>query len=303
MSSYLEPLASQGDIYYHRLTEAMKHAFAIRLSLGDPMFVNSTGPINALLSDKYMNSLRQSTNDFSVLPIEKYGGIYNVKYSSKTDHGTTHLSVIDKNGNAIALTTTINTYFGSKVVSPSTGILFNNQMDDFSVPNSVGNFFNLAPSPQNFPEPFKRPLSSMSPSIVLKENGDIRLIGGASGGPRIITSTVQVILNFIGRGKSLLESFQEPRIHSQLFPQEVELEHQHLISGLSIIAGSNIKKMLLSRNHNISESPQSMGVTQFISKNCYLYLISLIFNKGVNSDTNLIEAVSDPRKNGKPFGL
>lgn len=192
MSSISQPLVSQGAIYYHRLVEAMKHGFAMRLHLADPEYVNTTDVVRALLSYDFMRALQDSTKDDTVLPLSHYGGIYNMTHISPKDAGTSHLSVVDAQGNAVALTTTINTYFGSKVVSPSTGILFNNQMDDFSIPGA-SNYFGLAPSPYNYPAPYKRPLSSMSPSIVLDGvGGKVRMTGGASGGPKIITATLQV---------------------------------------------------------------------------------------------------------------
>jgi gamma-glutamyltranspeptidase/glutathione hydrolase/leukotriene-C4 hydrolase len=287
VEGYLDPLVSQGGIYYHRLAEAMNHAFAIRISLGDPAFVNTTGPIDALLSENYMGELRGITSDTHCLSLIEYGGKYNYTHASIEDHGTTHLSVVDSKGNAVALTSTINTYFGSKVVSPSTGIIFNNQMDDFSIPNSA-NYFGLHPSPVNYPEPGKRPLSSMSPSLVLDSSGSkVRLIGGGSGGPRIITATVQVILNFIGLGMDLLSAVTEPRIHTQLFPQYVDVEDHYLVSGLKIQASSLVYKSLLNRYHNITHHNGSMGVSQFIS---------------IDPDSNLITAVSDPRKGGIPSG-
>jgi gamma-glutamyltranspeptidase/glutathione hydrolase/leukotriene-C4 hydrolase len=192
MSSYAEPLVSQGLLYTHRLVEGMKHGFAMRLHLADPEYVNTTEVVRALLSYDFMRDLQLHTMDDTVLPLAAYGGKYNMTYISPPDSGTTHLSVVDKQGNAVALTSTINTYFGSKVVSPSTGILFNNQMDDFSIPGA-SNYFGLAPSPFNYPAPYKRPLSSMSPSIILEgATGKLRLVGGGSGGPHIITATLQV---------------------------------------------------------------------------------------------------------------
>ena len=131
MDGFAEPLASEGLVYNHRLVEACKNAFAIRMSLADPAFVNTTGPIAALTSKTYMNALREDMNDAHVLPLYDYGGEYNldkVRRFLPEDHGTSHLSVIDKHGNAVALTSTVNTYFGSKIVSASTGIVFNNQM-------------------------------------------------------------------------------------------------------------------------------------------------------------------------------
>jgi gamma-glutamyltranspeptidase/glutathione hydrolase/leukotriene-C4 hydrolase len=131
MDGFPEPLASEGLVYNHRLVEAFKNVFAIRMSLGDPAFVNTTGPISALTSRNYIGSLRARVNDAHVLPLSEYGGLYNIGKSRRflpADHGTSHLSVIDVNGNAVSLTSTVNTYFGSKIVSAATGIVFNNQM-------------------------------------------------------------------------------------------------------------------------------------------------------------------------------
>jgi len=160
-----------------------------------------------------------------------------------TDHGTTHLSVVDNDGNAVALTSTVNTYFGSKVVSKSTGIVLNNQMDDFSVPGA-SNYFGLIASPYNYPQPGKRPLSSMSPSVLVHKTREVvidgvtyeqggsrrtrkvRLVGGGSGGPRIISATAQVILNAITLGKGVLSSVIQPKIHHQLVPYKIYAEHE-----------------------------------------------------------------------------
>jgi hypothetical protein len=159
-----------------------------------------------------------------------------------TDHGTTHLSVVDNDGSAVALTSTVNTFFGSKVVSKSTGIVLNNQMDDFSVPGA-SNYFGLIPSPYNYPEGGKRPLSSMSPSILVHRSREIevggvtyqqggarrdrkvRLVGGGSGGPRIISATAQVILNVVTLGKGILSAVIQPKLHHQLVPYMIYAEH------------------------------------------------------------------------------
>ena len=221
----------------------------------------SWAALNAMINDSYIASLRQQTLDDACLSdITLYGGEYsglvlfgpddevktdptyttekfkttpNVNnelhrkslWSMPIDHGTTHLSVIDKYGNAVGITSTINTYFGSKVISPSTGILFNNEMDDFSIPNST-NYFGLHPSESNYVKPYKRPLSSMSPSILLDESGRVQLIGGASGGPHIITATAQVLLKYISEGLDLVSAIFSPRLHSQLLPDLVYLENR-----------------------------------------------------------------------------
>lgn len=293
--SIAEPLVSSGTVYHHRLVEAMKHGFAMRLNLGDPMYVNSTAVFDALLSDEYMGDLQKNTSDTFVHPMSFYGGKFNTNTYAVKDSGTTHLSVVDRWGNAVALTSTVNTYFGSKVVSPSTGILFNNQMDDFSIPGA-SNYFGLAPSPYNYPAPFKRPLSSMSPSIVLEGAAPhkVRLTGGASGGPKIITATLQVILNTLGFGMDPLSALTAPRLHSQLLPDQVQVEDSILtVLGTHpvtprINAPDSVYQALTSRgHHNVTRYTGGMACTQFIT---------------VDRDTGVLHAVSDPRKDGRPAG-
>ncbi len=131
MEGFSQPLASQGLVYNHRLVEAMKNAFSMRLNLGDPAFVNVTSLLHAMTSSSYIKSLRDSINDDHVSDLASYGGEFGFsssKWFLNDDHGTSHVCVVDKEGNAVSLTSTVNTFFGSKVVSPSTGILFNNQM-------------------------------------------------------------------------------------------------------------------------------------------------------------------------------
>lgn len=308
MSGFKEPIASQEGLYYHHLVEAMKHTFAIRMSLGDPDYVNLTSVMNDLLNGDLINELQQITREDWVLDsIEKYGGPdYGVKYQViPDDHGTTHISVLDKDGNAVAITSTVNTYFGSKILSTSTGIILNNEMDDFSTPNS-SNFFGLAPFTSNYIEPGKKPLSSMSPTILVrKADKKVRLIGGASGGPRIITATAQVLLNFLGQGMSLLDSVISSRVHSQLFPQKVYLEDVTLDCTNCLALDSNGKPIsgqyqkiqsttntllvnaLKKRGHNITaDTGANFGVCQFIDIEHEL--------------DNKMTAVCDPRKGGTP---
>lgn len=287
MTSIDEPLISLGNNYYHYLVECFKHIFAIRSNLGDPAYVNVTNVYNAILSNNYLNYLQHTfTSDLKTQSsLLNYGGIYNLQYLMKIDAGTSHLSILDADGNAVSMTSTINTYFGSKVISPSTGILFNNQMDDFSIPNAP-NYFGLAPSPYNYPEPKKRPLSSMSPSILLDRHGRVRLIGGASGGPRIITATAQVILNYLMRGMDLLSAVKAPRVHSQLLPDSVDAENSTNVHQLQIPLPQSVVDLLKERgHHNVTLKNVGMGVTQFIA---------------VDPDTLLRIAVSDPRKDGRP---
>ena len=189
VSGYARPLASapDGSLGTHRLVEAFKHAFAMRMNLGDPevppppgVVSNISGAVRDMLSPAFNAALRAMTKDDATLPLGAYGARWNLV----EDHGTTHVSVVDADRNAVAMTSTINTNFGSKVVSRSTGTLLNNEMDDFSVPNET-NHYGLAPSAANFIAPRRRPLSSMSPTVVLDANQNpprVVAVAGASGG-------------------------------------------------------------------------------------------------------------------------
>ena len=190
LSGYARPLASapDGALGTHRLVEAFKHAFAMRMNLGDPEVPppntsnvpNISGAVRDMLSPAFNAALRAMTKDDATLPLGAYGARWNLV----EDHGTTHVSVVDADRNAVAMTSTINTNFGSKVVSRSTGILLNDEMDDFSVPNET-NHYGLAPSAANFIAPRRKPLSSMSPTVVLDANQNpprVVAVAGASGG-------------------------------------------------------------------------------------------------------------------------
>ena len=203
------------------------------------------------------------------------------------DHGTTHLSVVDADLNAVAITSTVNTEFGSGFLSPSTGILLNNQMDDFSSAGRA-NYFGLAPSPRNYPEPRKRPLSSMSPTIVFDSLGKVRMVLGASGGPKIITATTQMILNHLFAGLNLFSANSRPRIHDQLLYHDQETctySKEELLSGVVLELSDETKASLESRNHPML-GIDYLGTCQAIS---------------ITSE-NLISAVSDVRKDGSPSG-
>jgi len=218
MAAYPTPMAGSGGLGAYRLVEGFKHAFAARMGLGDPFdpycAATSAAEVADMLSAAWAAALVANTSDSAAQQPAAYGGRWNPLPGGggyvPTDHGTTHLSVVDGARNAVALTSTINTGFGAKVLSPSTGMLLNDEMDDFSSPGQP-NAYNLAPSRANFILPGKRPLSSMSPTIVLDgATGALRMVLGASGGPRIITATANVLLNILsvgldpGAGASLL---------------------------------------------------------------------------------------------------
>ncbi|XP_077996270.1 glutathione hydrolase 1 proenzyme-like [Glandiceps talaboti] len=205
---------------YHRIIEAFKYAYALRTQLADEDYVDLTALINDLVSDDYADQLRGRIDEQNTHDISYYGADF---YYIPEDAGTAHLSVVDQYGNAVSVTSTINLRFGSKVLGSRTGILFNDEMDDFSSPNIV-NTFGLPPSEANFIEPGKRPLSSMTPTIIIDQNGDAKFVLGAAGGSKIITACALATLNTLWFGDDIKTAIQRPRLHHQLTPNKVRHE-------------------------------------------------------------------------------
>ncbi|GJN05802.1 hypothetical protein PR202_ga23467 [Eleusine coracana subsp. coracana] len=154
----------KGFLGVHRLLEAIKHMLAVRMDLGDPAFVNVAGSVSEMLSPPFADEVRRRIVDNTTFP----PGYYMPKWAQLRDQGTSHLCVVDGGRNAVAMTTTVNYVFGALVMSPSTGVVLNNEMDDFSVPADRTPPDSLPPAPANFIAPGKRPLSSMTPLIILK---------------------------------------------------------------------------------------------------------------------------------------
>ncbi len=203
----------------HRIFSSMLLAFGDRNRyLGDPDFVNN--PIDKLLSLDYAASLRDKI-DFDAIPPES---VYTNDVQPEGTN-TTHYSVIDKEGNAVAVTYTINSYFGAGVVASPTGFLLNNEMDDFTTKLGEANQFGLRQGEANLIEPGKRPLSSMSPTIVSKSDR-VYLVTGSPGGSTIPTTVLQVITNAIDYGKNIVDAVNTPRLHYQGFPKSVVAESQ-----------------------------------------------------------------------------
>ncbi|ELM7275948.1 gamma-glutamyltransferase [Salmonella enterica] len=201
------------------MAEAEKYAYADRSEyLGDPDFVNV--PWQALTSKAYAKSIAGQIDINKAKPSSE---IRLGKLAPYESDQTTHFSVVDKDGNAVSVTYTLNTTFGTGIVAGNTGILLNNQMDDFSAKPGVPNVYGLVGGEANAVGPKKRPLSSMSPTIVVKD-GKTWLVTGSPGGSRIITTVLQMVVNTIDFGMNVAEATNAPRFHHQWLPDELRVE-------------------------------------------------------------------------------
>jgi gamma-glutamyltranspeptidase / glutathione hydrolase len=235
----------------HYLVEAMKRVYADRAEyLGDPDFVQI--PLDKLLSKEYAKELASEIDTFYATPSSRI--IRSVSPTSEGVH-TTHYSVVDRWGNVVAVTTTINSYFGSMVAVDGAGFFLNNEMDDFSAKPGAPNQFGLLGSKANSIQPGKRMLSSMTPTIVLK-NGKPFLVLGSPGGSTIITSVLQVILNVVDFGMNIQEAVDSPRIHHQWYPDQIFFERR----GLPRDVIENLER----RGHKLVERAGYQGEVQAI---------------------------------------
>jgi gamma-glutamyltranspeptidase/glutathione hydrolase len=202
----------------HLMVEAMRHAFQDRNTLlGDPASVDN--PLDRLLSKEHAAAIRAQIDPDKATPSPQTQPV-----GSQDESGqTTHFSVVDDKGNAVSLTFTINLYFGAGVIAPGTGFFLNDEMDDFAVKPGATNVFGLVQDQANTIAPGKRPLSSMAPTLVT-QNGRVLLVTGSPGGPRIITITLETIINVLDYGMTPQEAVDAPRIHHQWFPDEVFIE-------------------------------------------------------------------------------
>lgn len=220
----LEALGWNSPAYLHRLAEAMKHGFADRARyMGDPAFVRV--PVDALLAPAYLGALRARIHPLraagaAAFEHELPAGAFAVLAE---DGGTSHVGVVDRDGNAVAATTTVNEHFGSLQVVPGRGLVLNDEMDDFSLAAGAPNAFGLVGGAANAIRPGKKPLSSMSPTLVL-EGGQVVLVAGAAGGPRIISGTLQAILATRVFGVDVATAVAAPRIHHQWSPDRLRVE-------------------------------------------------------------------------------
>ncbi|WYZ37956.1 hypothetical protein EsH8_II_001462 [Colletotrichum jinshuiense] len=212
------------NLTVHRIDEAMRFAYGQRTKLGDPSFVDGLPEYTkSMISPETGAEIRSKISDFRTQNVSYYNpeGL-----ESLETPGTSHIAVADASGLAISLTTTVNLLFGSKVVDPVTGVIMNNEMNDFSIPGS-SNAFGYIPSPANYVRPGKRPLSSISPVIVEKPDGKLYFVIGAAGGSRIITATIQNIHNVLDRNLTSAEALAEPRFHDQLSPNTAAFERSY----------------------------------------------------------------------------
>ncbi|RZC39828.1 G glu transpept domain containing protein, partial [Asbolus verrucosus] len=223
---------------YHKIIEAFKYAYAKRTQLGDTSVVNITNYAAGIRSEIEENLTSNDPRD------------YGAKFYNKDDHGTAHISVLAENGDAVSVISSINLFysFGAGLTSQQMGIILNSVMDDFSFPY-FRHYFDLPGSPNNELKPGKRPLSSMSPSILVDENGDVKLVIGASGGTKITTSIALVLFrnisvwDFVAKiktaGRCGSDKISKRRlIPHQLFPMEIHYEYgtsQQMIDGLKAL--------------------------------------------------------------------
>ena len=234
----------------HTMAEAMKLAFADRAFwLGDPDFAKVP---RGLIDPSYTDELARKIDLKKTTPVPQHG-MPPKPHDDVFGKHTTHLSTADAEGNWVALTQTINTAFGSKVIIPGTGVIMNDEMDDFSVQPGVPNAFKLIGAEANAVAAGKRPLSSMSPTLVL-QNGQPVISVGAAGGPTIITQTVQALVGMIDFGKAPAESLAMPRIHHQWAPDSLKIETKF---------GDDVLKELEARGHTLERS-SGFGACQCI---------------------------------------
>lgn len=272
----------------HLLATAMQRAFADRARyMGDPDFVNI--PLQGLLSKTYHSLLRSQFNLSKATPSENisYANLQEYNLPPESPAGpesivlpesteTTNFSMMDMDGNVVVSTQTINGFFGSGIVVPGTGILLNNEMDDFSAKPGASNLFGAIGSEANSVEPLKTPLSSMSPTIVLKEGRPWMALGGP-GGTRIITCVAQTLINYLDLQMPLYESVATLRIHHQWKPDQLDLESPGF--------GSTVTERLTRMGHSIR-----------------IDRVPCVVN-AVAREKGLLRAVADPRDWGSSLGL
>lgn len=271
----LRAMQSSSSERYHVLTEAMRRAFADRAEyMGDTDFVKV--PIAGLIDKHYAERQRASINS------ERASTSAEVRAGRPTGAEsleTTHFTVVDAEGNAVSNTYTLNLGYGSGVTAKGTGVLLNNEMDDFAAKPGTPNAFGLIQSERNAVAPGKRPLSAMTPTFVLNKNGSLWFAVGSPGGPTIINTVLQVIVNVIDHDMDIQEAIDAPRIHHQWLPDEIVYEPH----GLS----PDTQRALVTRGHKLVAKPRYMGDAEGIM---------------IDPKTRVRLGASDSRSEGVPVG-
>ncbi|KAK8846754.1 gamma-glutamyltransferase [Kwoniella newhampshirensis] len=265
----------------HRLIEAMKFAFGARSEITDPAFASDPSRFKEFWSKEWADEIRGKITDNQTHGPEYYG----LEHDTPVDHGTTHLSVMDRWGGAASVTSTVNLIWGSHVMDPRTGVIFNDEQDDFAVPGAP-DAFGLMPSPWNYPAPGKKPLSSTSATIILSPpsshstTASLYAVLGGSGGSRIFPSVAQVILNLFS-GLDISASIERVRVHNQVVPALTTIEvgpegvDEALVRGLE------------ERGQEVGQFDVNLGISE---------VQAIVVQNGT------IYASSDSRKNGVAAG-
>lgn len=256
----------------HRMVEALKFGFSARTRICDPRFSNSSERIDRIPTKEFAQEIVKNLTDSTTHPPE----YYQPEYDILEDHGTSHTSIVDRSGMAVAITSTVNLIFGSRVMDPATGVILNNEMDDFSTPGTP-NGFGLWPSPYNYPQPGKRPLSSTAPTIVENADGSFYLAVGGSGGSRIFGAIQQTMFN-LDWGLDASAAVEFGRLHNQLLPEVTDADSTY---------PTDILDDLRSRGHNITVADISRVAAA----------VQL-----VTQQDGVFYAASDSRKNGIAAG-
>lgn len=271
----LKDMGAQSAQAIHLTSSAMQIAFADRAAyMGDSDF--ATVPVDKLIDKKYAKSLRSKIKMDKALTSKDFPiPFHKLPYESDD---TTHFTIMDGQGNIVTSTQTINGWFGSAMVTPGTGVVMNNEMDDFASHVGGVNLFGAIGGKNNLVEPRKRPLSSMSPTIVFDKKGKPILALGTPSGTRILTCVMQTVLNFIEHDMPLWEAVSATRYHHQWHPEEIRVGTPHFTK--------EVEEKLKRMGHKIKHKDLGCKI-QAISKN----------------DDGLLQGVSDPREEGMSFGL
>jgi gamma-glutamyltranspeptidase / glutathione hydrolase len=285
-------LAKEGDRSaesIHLVAEAFQRAFFDRAEfMGDPDF--SKIPVAQLIDKRYGNAWRETIEPRHATPsaglrrpsifsqLDSYASSHPQPISAPEPNHTTHYSVVDSEGNAVSVTTTLNDAFGSRVTADGLGFLLNDEMDDFSSKPGVPNMYGLIQGPANAIGPGKRPLSAMTPTIVLK-NGKLFLVLGSPGGPTIITTVANVLMGTVDYGLNIQQSVSAPRFHDQWMPDEIEVE----ATGISPDTIGILEHM----GHKIKMTREYWGDAECIA---------------VDENTGELLGASDGRNHGKAVG-